>query len=279
MQDLKDNKEKQIKAIEDKSDAKLLIQEKNFNKLLDERMYEMQKMSGDIEFNKLNYYFKNQNLAPLNFIGFRGLLNIYEKIKNGNISIKKAKEYQKKFKSNLNKTTSGNPKYREIYQSNTLKILEIFIIQGKMLSIYLMIMLKLDLKLCIKQNMEQVNADIKMDTIFMNSENSKTSEPHVLIFNLTDKLDLGRGEKSVALSHLSIYCTWKNIKPDTIIINLKYQLQNGMINLNYLMDHILYQIFRIILSILKKKQNENDANPSIRRIYVSKIENRIAFKN
>ena len=242
-------------------------------------MYEMQKMSGDIEFNKLTYYFKNQNLAPLNFIGFRGLLNIYEKIKNGNISIKKAKEYQKKFKSNLNKTTSGNPKYREIYQSNTLKILEIFIIQGKMLSIYLMIMLKLDLKLCIKQNMEQVNADIKMDTIFMNSENSKTSEPHVLIFNLTDKLDLGRGEKSVALSHLSIYCTWKNIKPDTIIINLKYQLQNGMINLNYLMDHILYQIFRIILSILKKKQNENDANPSIRRIYVSKIENRIAFKN
>ena len=127
--------------------------------------------------------------------------------------------------------------------------------------------------------MEQVNADIKMDTIFMNSENSKTSEPHVLIFNLTDKLDLGRGEKSVALSHLSIYYTWKNIKPDTIIINLKYQLQNGMINLNYLMDHILYQIFRIILSILKKKQNENDANPSIRRIYVSKIENRIAFKN
>ena len=71
-----------------------------------------------------------------------------------------------------------------IYQSNTLKILEIFIIQGKMLSIYLMIMLKLDLKLCIKQNMEQVNADIKMDTIFMNSENSKTSEPHVLIFNI-----------------------------------------------------------------------------------------------
>ena len=118
-----------------------------------------------------------------------------------------------------------------------------------------------------------------MDTIFMNSENSKTSEPHVLIINLTDKLDLGRGEKSVALSHLSIYYTWKNIKPDTIIINLKYQLQNGMINLNYLMDHILYQIFRIILSILKKKQNENDANPSIRRIYVSKIENRIAFKN
>ena len=51
-----------------------------------------------------------------------------------------------------------------------------------------------------------------MDTIFMNSENSKTSEPYVLILKLTDKLDLRRGEKSIALSNLSIYYTWKNIK-------------------------------------------------------------------
>ena len=51
-----------------------------------------------------------------------------------------------------------------------------------------------------------------MDTIFMNSENSKTSEPHILILKLTDKLDLRRGEKIIALSNLSIYYTWKNIK-------------------------------------------------------------------
>ena len=51
-----------------------------------------------------------------------------------------------------------------------------------------------------------------MDTIFMNSENSKTSKPHVLILKLTDRLDLKRGEKSTALSNLSIYYTWKNIK-------------------------------------------------------------------
>ena len=44
-----------------------------------------------------------------------------------------------------------------------------------------------------------------MDTIFINSENSKTSEPHVLILNLTDKLDLRRGERVIALSNLSIY--------------------------------------------------------------------------
>ena len=51
-----------------------------------------------------------------------------------------------------------------------------------------------------------------MDTIFMNSENSRTSEYHVLILTLTGKLDLRRGQKSVALSNLSIYYTWKNIK-------------------------------------------------------------------
>ena len=51
-----------------------------------------------------------------------------------------------------------------------------------------------------------------MHTIFMNSENSKTSEPYVFILKLTDKLDLRRGEKIIPLSNLSIYYTWKNIK-------------------------------------------------------------------
>ena len=51
-----------------------------------------------------------------------------------------------------------------------------------------------------------------MDTIFMNSESSKTSMPHVLILNLTDKIDLRRSEKNISLSNLSIYYTWKIIK-------------------------------------------------------------------
>ena len=51
-----------------------------------------------------------------------------------------------------------------------------------------------------------------MDTTFMNSENSKTSEYHVLVLKLTHKLDLRRGQKTVALSSLSIHYTWKNIK-------------------------------------------------------------------
>ena len=44
-----------------------------------------------------------------------------------------------------------------------------------------------------------------MDTIFMNSEISKTSEPHVLILKLTDKSDLRKGEKVIAVANLSIY--------------------------------------------------------------------------
>ena len=45
----------------------------------------------------------------------------------------------------------------------------------------------------------------------MNAENSKTSESHVLLLKLTNKLDLRIGEKVIALSNLSIYQTWKNI--------------------------------------------------------------------
>ena len=46
-----------------------------------------------------------------------------------------------------------------------------------------------------------------MDTIFMNSEDSRTSEPHILKLKLPDKLDLRIGEKVIALSNLSIYYT------------------------------------------------------------------------
>ena len=51
-----------------------------------------------------------------------------------------------------------------------------------------------------------------MDTIFMNSESSKISKPHVLKLKLASKLDLRLGAKVIALSNLRIYHTWKNIK-------------------------------------------------------------------
>ena len=46
----------------------------------------------------------------------------------------------------------------------------------------------------------------------MNSGNSRTSGPYILILELTSKLDLRIGEKIIVLSNLSIYCTWRNIK-------------------------------------------------------------------
>ena len=87
-----------------------------------------------------------------------------------------------------------------------------------------------------------------MDTVFMNSKNSKTSKPHVLLLKFTNKVDLRIGEKVIALSNLSIYYTWKTWKARTITINLKYLHRNGMLNLNYPMDRILYQIVKIILN-------------------------------
>ena len=52
----------------------------------------------------------------------------------------------------------------------------------------------------------------KMNTIFMNSKNSRTSDPDLLFLNLTDKINLKRSNKYVSLSNLSMHHTWKNIK-------------------------------------------------------------------
>ena len=66
-----------------------------------------------------------------------------------------------------------------------------------------------------------------MDTIFTNSENSKTSKPHILKLKLADKLDLRIGERVTALSNLSIYYTWKNMEENrtTFQIRNRYSLE------------------------------------------------------
>ena len=51
-----------------------------------------------------------------------------------------------------------------------------------------------------------------MDAIFMNSKNSETPDRHRLLPNPSDKINLKRSDKNVALSNISIYYTWKNIK-------------------------------------------------------------------
>ena len=116
-----------------------------------------------------------------------------------------------------------------------------------------------------------------MDTIFKNSENSKTSEYHVLVLKLTDKLDLRRGQKTVALSNLSIYYTWKNIKSSynnnkfkisAPTWNEEFGLPDGSYSISDIQDYFEY---------ILKKHSESVDNPPI-RIYVNRTENRITFK-
>ena len=54
----------------------------------------------------------------------------------------------------------------------------------------------------------------KMETIFMNTGNSKTNESHRFKLDLADKLNLKNPKKNMALVNLSIYYTWKNIKSE-----------------------------------------------------------------
>ena len=84
-----------------------------------------------------------------------------------------------------------------------------------------------------------------MDTIFMNSENLRTSEYHVLVLKPTDKLDLRRGQKTVALSNLSIYYTWKSMKSSYNKIsaptwNEKSELPDGSYSISDIQDYLEY---------------------------------------
>ena len=116
-----------------------------------------------------------------------------------------------------------------------------------------------------------------MDTIFMNSENSKTSKPHVWILKLTSKLDLEISERIIALSILSFCYTWKNIKSSynnnklkksTPTWSDKIELPDGSYSVSSIQDYFEY---------ISKKHGENIDKPSV-QIYVNKIENRVTLK-
>ena len=115
-----------------------------------------------------------------------------------------------------------------------------------------------------------------MDTIFMKSKNSRTSEHHVLVLRLTDKLDLRRSQKTVASSNLSIYYTWKNIKSS--YNNNKFKIYAPTWNEEFELPDGSYSISDIqnYFEYILKKHSESVNNPLI-RIYVNKIENRITF--
>ena len=73
-----------------------------------------------------------------------------------------------------------------------------------------------------------------MDTIFMNSNNSQTSKPHVSILNFTDKLDLRRGE-----NRKSSYNNNK-FKVSAPTWNYKFELPDGSYSISDIQDHFEY---------------------------------------
>ena len=116
-----------------------------------------------------------------------------------------------------------------------------------------------------------------MDSIFMNSENSKTSDPQRILFNLSDKINVKRSDKYVALSNLSICYTWKNIKKSykfnkykvsAPTWNEEFELSDGSYSVSDIQNHFE--------CVIKKHKIVTD-NPSI-MIYVNNIGNRITFK-
>ena len=116
-----------------------------------------------------------------------------------------------------------------------------------------------------------------MGTFFMNSKNSKTSEPYKFKYDLIDKLYLRNPNKNMALANLSIYYTWKNVKSTYNNNNFKisattwnetFDLPDGSYNISEIQDYIEY--------IIKKHETAGENAPIL--IYANTINNRIVFK-
>ena len=118
---------------------------------------------------------------------------------------------------------------------------------------------------------------IKIETFFMNSKNSKTSEPYKFKYDLIDKLDLRNPNKNMELANLNIYYTWKNVK--SIYNNNKFKisaptwnepfdLPDGLYNISEIQDYIEY--------IIKKQKTIGENAPIL--IFANTVNNRIVFK-
>ena len=113
-----------------------------------------------------------------------------------------------------------------------------------------------------------------MNVIYMDSKDSN----HLILTDyLTDKIDFRRKDKYIALSNLSIYYTWKNIKKSyknnkskmsAPTWNEKFELPDGSY---FISDNEDYS--QCILKI----HWEKIVNPSI-KIYINKIESRVTLK-
>ena len=116
-----------------------------------------------------------------------------------------------------------------------------------------------------------------METIFINTENSKTSEPHRFRLNLTGKLNLKNPNKNIALANLSIYYTWKNIKSE--YNNNKFKISAPTWNDTFDLPDGSYSISEIqdYFEFIIKKYETLTRNSPV-QIYPNKIKNRIVIK-
>ena len=111
----------------------------------------------------------------------------------------------------------------------------------------------------------------------MNSENSKSSEPHRFTLDLTGKLNLKDPKKSMALANLNIYYTWKNIKSEYNNNKFKisaptwndtFNLPDGSCSISDIQDYFEF--------IIKKHETLTENSPV--QIYVNRIKKGIVFK-
>ena len=118
---------------------------------------------------------------------------------------------------------------------------------------------------------------MNMEVIFMNTENSKTNEPHKFVLNLSQRLDLRSSDKHVALQKLSIYYTWKNVRKKYKNNKLKIiaptwndelEFPDGSYSVSDIEDWIKFII---------KKHGTLTTIPPI-HVYINRINNRLVFK-
>ena len=111
----------------------------------------------------------------------------------------------------------------------------------------------------------------------MNTENSKTNEPHKLVLNLSQRLHLRSSNKHLVLHNLYIYYTWKNIRKQykndklTIIaptLNDEVELPNG--------SYSVWDIQDYIECIIKRHETLTTIPPI--HVYINRNNNRLVFK-
>ena len=108
-----------------------------------------------------------------------------------------------------------------------------------------------------------------METIFVNTENSKTNEQHRFKLDLTDKSNLKNPNKNMALANLSIYYTWKNMK--TEYNSNKFKISAPTWNETFNLPDGSYSVADIqdYFEFIIKKHETLTENPSI-QIYAKK---------